>query len=304
MTPGGTGSGRRWGAIAALMRRRGVPRLRRQPLWRSAGFLQNLPRGAGVIASLLYLGAWGAFGMVSSGRTAEVLNEATAELGFRITAVRITGQREVDEADILDTLAIRSGQSLFLYDAAAARDRLAAMPWIADVSVMKLYPDKLRVIIEERIPAALWQRSIDDPVSIIDGEGSVITSRLEERFTRLPRVMGEGAERRVHEIAAILEDAPELKARVRASMLVSNRRWDLFLDNGVQVMLPEIGAPEAAIELAGLEARSRLLDRDLKIVDMRLPDRMVVRLGEAAKAARDALTGAREKALKQLARDA
>lgn len=297
------GSGRATGLRALLPGRRGVARLHRQPVWRSAGFLARLPRGAGVTASVLYLLAWGAFGMVYSGRTLEVVNDTTSELGFKVAAVRITGQRELDEIDVLDTLSIHSGQSLFLYDAAAARERLAANPWVSNVSVMKFYPDKLRVIIEERVPAALWQKSLSDPVEIIDGEGKVITQHLEKRFIALPRVIGEGAETRVHEITALLDDAPDLQKKVRASMLVSHRRWDLFLDNGVQVMLPERNAAAAVAELERLDREGGLVDRDITLVDLRLGDRVVVRLSDTAKAARDELVKAREKAMKQRARD-
>lgn len=286
------------------MRRRGVPRLHRQPVWRQAGVLAHLPRGAGVAASVVYLAAWGAFGMIWSGSTLDVVNDATAEVGFKVSAIKITGQREVDEQDVLDTLSIHSGQSLFLYDVDGARARLQANPWVSAASVMKIYPNKLRVVLEERVPAALWQKTPTDPVAIVDGGGTVITTQLEQRFTALPRVMGEGAESRVHEIMSILDDVPDLKARVRASMLVSKRRWDLFLDNGVQVMLPEHDPSAAVAELARIEAEQPFLDRDLTVVDLRLSDRVVVRLSDTAKAARDELIEAREKAMKKKARDA
>ena len=253
LTSGWRGTANGQGGSRFPFGRRGVSRLHRQPLWRQAGVLAHLPRGAGVIASAFYLLAWGAYGMVLSDKTLDVVNDTTAELGFRVSAVRITGQREVDEQDVLDTLSIHSGQSLFLYDAFGARDRLADNPWVSNVSVMKLYPDTVRVILEERVPAALWQRTVSDPVQIIDSAGKVITDRLEPRFVKLPRVMGEGAEARVHEITAILDDAPDLQDKVTASMLVSHRRWDLFLSNGVQVMLPQ-NDPAAAGEDRGPHA--------------------------------------------------
>ncbi len=160
------------------------------------------------------------------------------------------------------------------------------------------------MIIEERVPAALWQKTLSDPVEIIDSAGKVITDRLEERFVELPRVIGDGAETRVHEIAGILDDAPDLQKKVRASMLVSHRRWDLFLDNGVQVMLPEKNPAAAVAELEKLDQQGGLIDRDITLVDLRLGDRVVVRLSDTAKAARDELVKAREKALKERARDA
>ncbi|MBS1182149.1 MAG: cell division protein FtsQ [Proteobacteria bacterium] len=282
-----------------LFGRRGVSRLRRKPVWRPAGLFAALPRGAGVAMSVAYLLAWGAYGMVLSGRTVEVLNDTSAELGFRVAAVRITGQREIDEAEVLDTLSIHSGQSLFFYDATAARERLQSIPWVEDVSVMKLYPGTLRVIIEERVPAALWQPSIDAPVVVVDSAGKAITDRLETRYSRLPRVVGKGAELRVAEITSLLDDVPELQKKVRASMLVSDRRWDLFLDNGVQVMLPEVNPQKAVAELQETDRESGLLNRDITVVDLRLPDRLVVRLSDEARKARDELVTARNKALKK-----
>lgn len=287
-----------------LFGRRGVSRLRRKPVWRPAGILTALPRGAGVAMSVAYLLAWGAYGMVLSDQTGVVLNDVTADLGFRISAVRITGQREIDEADVLDTLSIHSGQSLFFYDATAARERLQSIPWVQDVSVMKLYPGTLRIIIDERVPAALWQPTIDAPVVVVDSAGKVITDRLETRYARLPRVVGKGAEQRIAEITSLLDDVPDLQKRVRASMLVSERRWDLFLDNGVQVMLPEVDAQRAVAELQQTDRESGLLNRDITVVDLRLPDRLVVRLSDDARKARDELVSARNKALKQRERDA
>lgn len=290
--------------IFPLGGRRGVSRLHRRPVWRPAGILTSLPRGAGVVASIFYLLAWGAYGVVLSGRTVDVVNDTTARLGFGVTAVRITGQREIDEADVLDTLSIHSGQSLFLYDAVAARERLQSIPWVQSVSVMKLYPNTLRVIVEERVPSALWQRTIDEPVQIVDSAGKVISGRLEARYARLPRVVGEGAETRVAEISSLLDDVPDLQKKVRASMLVSHRRWDLFLDNGVQVMLPEVDPLKAAQKLVDLDAKSGLLGRDITVVDLRLPDRVTVRLTDNAAKARSELVTARNKALRKREQDA
>jgi cell division protein FtsQ len=98
---------------------------------------------------------------------------------------------------------------------------------------------------------------------------------------------------------AILDDAPGLQAKVRASMLVSHRRWDLFLENGVQVMLPAEDPASAVMALDRVDTASGLLDRDITVVDMRLSDRMVVRLSDTAKEARDELVAARAKAMKK-----
>jgi len=81
-----------------------------------------------------------------------------------------------------------------------------------------------------------------------------------------------------------------LRARVVAGTLASGRRWTLKIDNGVDVRLPEIGAADAVARLAKLDREQKILDKDVIAIDLRISDRVVVRLTEEAMAARlDAL---------------
>ncbi len=80
-------------------------------------------------------------------------------------------------------------------------------------------------------------------------------------------------------------DLSDLGERVKAGTYVSGRRWTLKLD-GVDIRLPETGAAEALARLAKLERDSRILEKDIIAVDLRLPDRVVVRLTEEAAATR------------------
>ena len=73
---------------------------------------------------------------------------------------------------------------------------------------------------------------------------------------------------------------------VRASVFVGERRWNLRMKNGVEVRLPEAGAAAALERLAGLDAQTKLTTRDITIIDLRLPDRVTVRLSDAAAQAR------------------
>lgn len=66
---------------------------------------------------------------------------------------------------------------------------------------------------------------------------------------------------------------------------MSGRRWTLKLD-GVDIRLPETGATEALARLVKLERDNRILEKDIIAVDLRMPDRVVVRLTEEAAAAR------------------
>ena len=58
------------------------------------------------------------------------------------------------------------------------------------------------------------------------------------------------------------------------------------MDNGIDVRLPEQGATDALARLIKLEREQSILEKDVIAIDLRMPDRVVVRLTEEAAAAR------------------
>ena len=160
-----------------------------------------------------------------------------------------------------------------------------ANPWIADAAVLKLYPDRLQITITERLASALWQK--DGRVSVIAADGTVLEPFVEDRYLGLPLVVGAGAERQAKDFLAILDRYPDIRAVLRASILVAERRWNLRLANGIDVRLPETDVEAALDRLVELDRDKKLLSRDITMVDLRLPDRVSVRLSDAAAQARD-----------------
>jgi cell division protein FtsQ len=66
--------------------------------------------------------------------------------------------------------------------------------------------------------------------------------------------------------------------RVKAAFRSGGRRWNLRMDNGIDVRLPEIEAFVAWDRLAKYEAQHNILGRDIGSIDLRLPDRVVVKV--------------------------
>ena len=79
----------------------------------------------------------------------------------------------------------------------------------------------------------------------------------------------------------MLASEPELAARVTAAIRVGGRRWNLRIDDIIDVLLPEESAETAWSRLAELERANALLKRDVQTVDLRLPDRLVLRVNGA-----------------------
>ncbi|MBA4611087.1 cell division protein FtsQ/DivIB [Stappia taiwanensis] len=253
------------------------------------GALEMLPRWTGTAGALLFLSATLGYALVLGGHGRMVSESLTSAAGFEIAAVKLSGQRETSEFEILEALEIQRGSSLALFDAGAARERLARIPWIETVSVQKLYPGTLQVSIAEREAYALWQRG--DRLSVIDATGQVISDEVDGRYANLLMLIGHGAQKRGVEIIDELAAVPQLRPRVRAARLVSSRRWDLLLENGVTVRLPEDDVARALADVAQMDAETGLLSRDITAVDVRLPDRVVVRLTDEAAMRRNAKAG-------------
>jgi cell division protein FtsQ len=109
-------------------------------------------------------------------------------------------------------------------------------------------------------------------------------------------VVGEGAEYAAAEFLSVLARYPDIAGRLEASVLVAQRRWTLHLKDGIEVLLPEADPERGLKTLVDLAQNNKLLTRDIVAVDLRLTDRVTVRLSEAAAAARD-------EALKAAAKD-
>jgi cell division protein FtsQ len=251
-----------------------------------------LPRGAGVIGSVLLIAGALVYGAFAGQHIPAVLDwakdtrdVAANALGFRIAAISLSGEKEVSREEILTTAGVTGRASLLFLDADAARARLLTNPWIADAAVLKLYPNRLQITITERHAFALWQKN--GRLSVIAADGTVLEPFVESRYLSLPLVVGRDAERQGKEFLAIVDRYPDIRSALRASILVADRRWDLRLTNGITVQLPENDVEAALDRLVKLDRDKKLLSRDITAVDLRLSDRVTVRLSDAAAAARD-----------------
>ena len=199
--------------------------------------------------------------------------------GLLVQEIRIEGREFAPREALLAAIGIVPGEPMLDFNPAVARERLEQIAWVQDAHVERRLPGTILVRLVERQAFAVWQR--DGKFSVINREGRVMATERLEAFGPLPLVVGEGAERVAAPMIDLLRSAPEVADRVQAIVRVSGRRWNLRLQNGADIMLPE-GHEEAAItRLAELHARDRLLDRPLAAVDMRLPDRLVVRMQAA-----------------------
>ena len=265
------------------------------------------PRRIGVVATVAVLLATISFGVVKGNHVDEVTaafndarNAAANAAGFRIAAVVINGRKQLTQDEILAIGGVNGRSSLLFLDAAVVRDQLKANPWIADATVLKLYPDRLQIDVTERKAFAVWQQ--DGRLQVISDDGTMLEAYVARRFTGLPFVVGKGADTRAKDFIALLDRYPQVRSVTKAAILVGERRWNLRLKDGLDIRLPEINVGNALAALSQYDKDEKLFSRDIVAVDMRLPDRVTVRLSEDAAKAREELF--KDKKPKRKANDA
>lgn len=256
--------------------KRGQRRRRVTPLWRSRAVIAAaavvMLASAGAGGWWLWRGGWVAR---AAGAVTDQVIAASVRLNFTVQEVMVLGRRETARKDLLAALGVDRGTPILALDLDAARHRVERLPWIRAASIERLLPDTLVLRVTERRPLALWQNK--SRFSLIDRDGAVIPDRHVERFAGLPVVVGKDAPAHAAELLATLGTQPSLMPRVKAAVWVGGRRWNVVLDNGIDVRLPEDDPGAAWARLAEFQRRHQVLARDIRVLDLRLPDRLIIR---------------------------
>ena len=264
------------GRLMGLFLKTGKRRRRAVPLWRSRWAL-----GA-VVALALGLSAGGGWWLWHSGAVLRAADQLkwkliafSADAGLRVREILVVGRRQTRRDALLDAIRLAENAPILAFDPETARRRIEALPWVRSAIVERKLPATVLLHLDERRPLALWQHQ--GRFSLIDDEGKAIEERDFERFSDLVLVVGEDASAHAAALLRMLNTQPDLKARVKAAVRVGGRRWNLRLENGVDVQLPEENAASAWARLARYEHIHHVLGRDVKVLDLRFPDRLIVR---------------------------
>ena len=257
-------------------KRLGKPRRRAAPIWRSRWMTGTL----GLVMIGLFVGGlwWG----VTSGTGARLVEQAkwqaialSVKAGFRVNEILVVGRSETSQNELRKAMRLDRGAPILAYDLEEARIRVEALPWVRHATVERMLPDTVLLTIEERHALAIWQHK--GSFALIDEVGEVILKSGLERFGDLLVVVGEKAPDNTAALLDTLETQPELRRLVKAAVWVGGRRWNLRLAGDIDVRLPEDDTAAAWMRLAEYERAHQVLDRDVQILDLRIPDRLIVR---------------------------
>lgn len=243
----------------------------------SAANAARLVAGLAAVLVVLVLGGVYIFGGLDDlGASAQrMAANRTAAMGLAIDHIEVSGV-EPDQATLVAaTISVFRGQSMLDFNPDAARTEVEALAWVRDASIVRLWPDRIAIVIEPRAEFALWQ--IDGNIHVIDRDGAVLGEANANDWPDLPLVVGYGANEQVEWLIETLEHYEEITSRVSAMVRVGDRRWNLRLVNGLDIKLPESDVGAALALLSAMHSERGVLRLDAESIDMRQPGEMIVR---------------------------
>ena len=254
----------------------GQPRRRVGPIWR-----QPIRSSIFIILLIIPVGlgswwTWNFWSIQELGKQVRQTFLADSEKGgFAIKEIYVRGRIETNKKTLISALRLKQGMPKFSFDPNAAITRLIGLPWISTAVVERQLPDVIYISLVEREPLVLWQNN--GQFNLIDTRGEIIPNQNIGRFNNLKIVVGRDAPKHASKLLETLSVVPELAKRVKAAIRVGDRRWDIQMDNDLEIFLPESEAVSAWVQLAELQELHNFLESDVAIVDLRMPDRIILR---------------------------
>ena len=242
------------------------------------------PLAVCLVLVLIIGGTYGAFatGLVTraSDSVAQVFDDQLRSAGIRVESIVLRGRKNTDINAIKTAIALERADSMLNVNTKVIRQRLLELGWVEQATVQRLLPNRIDVHIVERKPFAVWQ--LNGSFSLVDAGGVVIKGADASKFGHLPLVVGKGANLHAERLHRALAPYPEIQGRVRAAVRIGERRWNLRMASGIDVKLPEQSLDKSLRELSILEAETRLLVRDIRALDLRFPDRLIIQTKDGA----------------------
>lgn len=200
--------------------------------------------------------------------------------GFVLDDVVVIGRKRTKIEDINHVIGLSRGDNFFMADVGELKRNLEQLPWIRDVFISRhFFPNILKVMIFEKEVMALWQ--LNERFYPIDTDGYVIEADYHPDKEIL-LIVGAGApENIVSFLSVVKQNAPQILPRIKAASYISKRRWNIVLDDiqkGITVKLPEENLESALKKLSKLDAEKGIFKRKLTIIDLRLEDKVTVKL--------------------------
>jgi len=124
-------------------------------------------------------------------RDSRFLLPGPPDYGMESPNLQVTGVKYASRWQILRVFEPDFGRSLYLFPLKARRKALLEMPWVHNASIVRIWPNRILVEIQERQPAAFVQLQAESMArwALIDEEGVILDPPRKASFD-LPLLAG------------------------------------------------------------------------------------------------------------------
>ena len=206
----------------------------------------------------------------------EASGNISKTVGLTVREVIVEGRSKTKKSALLQALQVSEGDNILAINITEMKDRVNKLPWVKSARIERHFPNKISLTLFERTPMARWQTN--RMLKLIDVHGDVIPIVDLTRFSNLPIIIGKNAPKIAGQILNTLSNEPHLFRRVKSLTLVSDRRWDVQLDNQINVHLPEKNPGKAWAHLATVEQGHNIFGDQVQGIDMRLENQLIIKI--------------------------
>ncbi|MDR2646360.1 MAG: FtsQ-type POTRA domain-containing protein [Holosporaceae bacterium] len=197
---------------------------------------------------------------------------------FCIKKIEFDGHERVPEVLLLKVSRLKYKSNIFASSISKVKERLENIAWIRSVIVQRKLPDTIYIRVAERTPIAILQSK--HKLYLIDAEGKILEHDGMGNFGDLPIVIGDGAEKEADRLFSCLDKFPKIRKQLVFAGRIGRRRWNIKINKGITVKLPERGITHALGILEEISDGNGFFNEDISAIDLRMLDRVVVTKGD------------------------
>jgi cell division protein FtsQ len=155
---------------------------KRVPVRRGALPRKTASRVRSVVFALLVLAALGA-------AIYEVHDFAIHSWRFRVRDTELAGEAPNSRAQVMERMRDVTGRNIFQISLAERKRELEKIPWVESAVVTRLWPNRLRVMVKERVPVAFI--AVGDRIELVDAQGVLMemTAGVQSSYS-FPVILG------------------------------------------------------------------------------------------------------------------
>jgi cell division protein FtsQ len=210
-----------------------------------------------------------------------------------VRTIQVDGATRVSAEEILATAALPLGTNMLRVDPAAIRARVETLPQIRTVEIIREFPDRVTILVEERRPFTLIHAGrlhwMDEEARVLGEEREavsppvpIISGLTDEELTSMRSAPGAKAQAAMTLVRTLMRSGSSLLAEISEIDMSRREGPVLYTLDGIEVRLGTEQWEERLARLEGVLGQLAIQEGKsgtITAVDLRFRDQVVLRNG-------------------------